>query len=162
MHLATDERIAQSLLRAAREGAVFSNHADPASKLVNAIDGKGQTPLMMACMAGHYPLAKLLLSNGADPLSCDDKSMNVLHFCQEGGNPGCTLLILKNIGLWGRRGPQASQVKAPSNRNRAAVRAAEASGLVNAPDSFGRTPLHYSVYYGSVESTRALIGEIFS
>ena len=162
MHLATCDKIALSLLQAAREGAMFSNGSDPASKLVNSLDAKGRTPLMMSCKAANYPLTKLLLRNGADPLPSDDKRMNVLHYAAEGGNAGITLLLIKSVGLWGKKGPQASQPKAStvSRRSQGVISSEAAARFVNAADLMGRTPLHYSVFYGSLEATRALIGAL--
>jgi ankyrin repeat protein len=67
---------------AARLGAVPALElllADPDVQ-VDSTNGIGQTPLLVACVAGHYDAAMLLLSHGASAAKGDQKGDTALHW----------------------------------------------------------------------------------
>jgi ankyrin repeat protein len=87
---------------------------------VDARDGEGRTPLMVAAAFDSVSVAKLLLSRGADPLARDARSGNrPLDFAAAAGKVEVAKLLL----VHGAR----VQTQAPHN---------------------GETPLHYAALYG--------------
>ncbi|GAX80664.1 hypothetical protein CEUSTIGMA_g8099.t1 [Chlamydomonas eustigma] len=152
-HYAAQEGHAQvlELLTSVTKNAAISNTFDPVAKVINCQNTKGQTSLMLACRGGHFSCVKLLLSNGAIPTMEDVQGLNSLHYSALGMNAGCTLQLLKKVGLWGAAGPQAV---AASNKESNK----ELFSFINGVDAFGRTPLHYAAWVGDAESAVALMG----
>lgn len=100
----------QLLISASKEGAL-SNTFDPTRKALNQADAMGRTPLVLACRGGHFTSVELLLANGADPFTIDARGATPLHHAALAPNGGCVQLLLKQIGLWGPKGPQMAQDK---------------------------------------------------
>ena len=57
----------------------------------DAIDEKGETPLMLAAREGHYEAAKCLLENGADPLAANESAAQAIHHAAGHGERTHTL-----------------------------------------------------------------------
>ena len=57
-----------------------------------------RTPLMLACLNGHYPIATLLLRKGADPNAKDSSGNTPVHYAAAYGWWHCLKLLLKAGG----------------------------------------------------------------
>ncbi len=66
---------------------------------------QGRTPLMLACRGGHFACAQLLIALGASVGGMDRDGFTALHHAALAPSGGCTLLLLKKAGLWGKKGP---------------------------------------------------------
>jgi ankyrin repeat protein len=125
------DSIAAALLQAADyNSAAHGNGEDlnelVGEKLVDAQDGYGRTPLMLACKRGHVGVARALLAHGARQELQDNSGCTALHYASDLMSPGkeksfalCTVLCDAPTGA-----------------------AAGADAALVMQDSWGRTPLH--------------------
>jgi len=103
---------------------------DEDSSLINAVAGRGKTPLHQAVTSGSErtdELVALLLERGADPNARDVTGMTPLH-----------------VAAWW------------TTRSRAGILVGAGSD-VDAQDSFGNTPLHEAALQGRVAMTHFLL-----
>ena len=115
--------------------ACFGGHAGVVETLlefgadVNAPDATGQTPLAMVALKGAIELAPLIISRGANPNVCTDKTlMTPLHLAAQHGY-GAMIAYLASI-----------------------------NGIeINAQDSQKRTALHWLVFLGDMASVASLL-----
>ena len=109
-------------------GDISSNDED----IINARDGSGCTPLLIAAQYGHADLAAFLLKRGADGSAVDSSSDTALHWAAyKGSVPVCGLLLhLHGVG-----------------------------GHIDNIDDFGQTPLHLAAMRGNVEVVQHLLEE---
>jgi ankyrin repeat protein len=100
--------------------------------IINARDGSGCTPLLIAAQYGHADLAAFLLKRGADGSAVDSSSDTALHWAAyKGSVPVCGLLLhLHGVG-----------------------------GHIDNIDDFGQTPLHLAAMRGNVEVAQYLLEE---
>lgn len=75
-------------------------------------NGVGETALMAAVDKGHAPVVQYLLANGANVNACDDHGENTFHEAIEEGRQPILEMLIKDPRL-----------------------------DINAPDTYGRTPL---------------------
>ena len=95
---------------------------------INVQDSTGQTPLHWATVRGSLPVLETLLRNGADPLLADNRGYTVCHVAAQYGQTA----ILYHLALkW--------------------------AVDCDAPDSDGRTPLHWAAYKGFADTIRLLL-----
>ena len=94
----------------------------------------GETPLMLACMAGQRGFVKALLKRGASRTARDVKDNTALHVCASSGQLGCMLLILGKPGRYHLTPEQ-----------------------VDAKDMIGGTPLHRCAADGNLQCCAALV-----
>jgi ankyrin repeat protein len=62
-------------------------------------DKSGQTPLILACKAGHKNVVHVLLSNNVDVLQCDNNGRSPLYFAAREGHLEVTKLLLNIIAI---------------------------------------------------------------
>ena len=100
--------------------------------IIDARDGSGCTPLLIAAQYGHADLAAFLLKRGADGSAVDSSSDTALHWAAyKGSVPVCGLLLhLHGVG-----------------------------GHIDNIDDFGQTPLHLAAMRGNVEVVQYLLEE---
>jgi hypothetical protein len=88
------------------------------------LTSKGASPLLadaqVWCPANHptapawgQSIDKGCRSTQSTPPRTPSQGLNSLHYSALGGNPGCTLMLLKKAGLWGSRGPHSPKPSEP-------------------------------------------------
>ena len=120
------------LADSSNEGNVGSNSGSRSEGIIDARDGSGCTPLLIAAQYGHADLAAFLLKRGADGSAVDSSSDTALHWAAyKGSVPVCGLLLhLHGVG-----------------------------GHIDNIDNFGQTPLHLAAMRGNVEVVQYLLEE---
>lgn len=81
-------------------------NAVPLRKYLNGVNGKGQTPLMLACEGGHDKSVHVLIAAGADVWQIDSNGRTCLHSAALRGHRACVKLVLS-------RATQNPQTKLP-------------------------------------------------
>ena len=61
---------------------------------------RGTTPLMVASLTGHEPVARTLLSKGANLALVDGDGSSALHLSAEQGHLAVTKLLVKAAPIW--------------------------------------------------------------
>ena len=128
-------------------------------ELVNARDGRGNTPLHLAVQELKLESVKRLLAAGADVKAQNALGAGALHFVAYAGSPErdtrsqraamAALLIESgaNVQAVDRRGMTPLHVAAVKGRDELLELLITAKADIKANDSGGRTPLHYAAMY---------------
>lgn len=110
-HIAAEQgnaEVLQLLISTTRDAAV-SNTFSPLAKVINTLNSRSQTALMLACRGGHAAAAELLLDNGAQLFVADVSGCTALHHAalcpppeapqQQGtiARPGCAELVVRHL-----------------------------------------------------------------
>ena len=137
------------------------------SRDVNRRGGSHMTPLHAASVKGHLEVASLLLENGANPNSRDDRGRVPLHRVSQGGQ---LIMEQSSLDIAQLLLNSGADVNAADGGGWTPLHAAARSGyrdFVELLIGFGaildvrnkkqRTPLHLSCGYGKLEISRYLI-----
>ncbi|GAX81490.1 hypothetical protein CEUSTIGMA_g8919.t1 [Chlamydomonas eustigma] len=138
------------------ETAVMTDGPEKARR--NCIDhtnAKHQTALIVACKHGHPDCVEYLVTNGADPMVCDERRHNTcLHFAALYGHSDCVNKLLgsktTSRGDQGRQSTVA-QLICKDEDDTPNIR------FVDRHNGWGLTALHIAVFQGSVHTVRALL-----
>jgi ankyrin repeat protein len=98
------------------------------SSHVYSRDVRGRTPLHIAAMQGNLPFARVLLQNGANPISVDAAGYTALHFASRVHDVDMCRLLLSQSRM-----------------------------IPNISTNIGHTPLHSAVLSGSIQVTQLLL-----
>jgi len=132
---------------------------------VNARNDKGQTPLHIAALVGREDVASLLIANGADINAKDYSGWTPLHAAcaaSRWASGVAKLLILKGADIQATTVAKATTLhEASRGGDPNIVELLIQKGTdVNAVDTYGNTPLHWSVEfgrYGQEETVKRLL-----
>ncbi|GIL46146.1 hypothetical protein Vafri_3196 [Volvox africanus] len=119
-------------------------------KLINRKNAKGQTPLMLACGRGHVTCARLLLDSGAALLLTDATGRSALHHAAL--YPGVDSKGNDCVGLF----LEYMQRRLFLERHKFETHASIIRRHADAPDIYGRTPLHCAAWSGNVRAVHTL------
>eukprot|EP01114_Cavostelium_apophysatum_P017696 TRINITY_DN5318_c0_g2_i1.p1 TRINITY_DN5318_c0_g2~~TRINITY_DN5318_c0_g2_i1.p1 ORF type:complete len:1107 (+),score=298.47 TRINITY_DN5318_c0_g2_i1:102-3422(+) len=127
------------------------------SRVINCRDQFGRTPMMVACSAGSFDCALILLDSGADIECKDTNGMTALHYASYNGRENCVSLLLHFEKIY-RKTSSSDYVNERTDKEKlSALHFASISGhqrvvgllldcgadvIVRASD--GKTPLHYA------------------
>jgi len=100
------EYLVTELLRASRVGdtkkakeVIETMNVNGFKKLINHQNDKGNSSLHRAAKYGHPDIVKLLLENGADPLSTNDLGKTPLTYAIKTGIGSSVELLKQSLGL---------------------------------------------------------------
>ncbi|RYW88246.1 hypothetical protein D7219_12480 [Legionella pneumophila] len=129
------------------------------TSVVDCLNAKGQTPLMLAALQGNVTIAQLLIAGGAQPDRCDHKQLNSLHYAILGKSETVALHVLPLL----RQRHYASQegmtplLYAAQQGMLSVVSAlCSDSNALNQVDSLGRNALHLAALHGHVHVIKYL------
>lgn len=109
--------------------------------LVNEVDRKGRTPLMLACAAGHTEATETLLRLGADRWAADKKHGDTaLHYASRFGHEACVRLLIESSD----RHQQAASIARRSSPT-SLVRSSRRGAYKDVQNDEGFSALHYAV-----------------
>ncbi|KAI8474933.1 MAG: ankyrin repeat-containing domain protein [Monoraphidium minutum] len=126
---------------------VGANSKEALKRLVNLVNFKRCTPLMLAAARGHADVVSWLLEQGAMLLVHDRiRHQTALHYAVEGGHIECVRLLLG-----------AACHAAPSAAGAAAHGQTERQLLLGAGNHAGLTALHYAVHEEQYDAIKLLL-----
>ncbi|MBY0377978.1 MAG: ankyrin repeat domain-containing protein, partial [Gammaproteobacteria bacterium] len=150
--------------------AVMANNYGAVQRLlrrypVDALNARGQTPLMLAASIGSVPLVNLLLKHGAFIDKCDRVGRNSLHYALDSSSVETALLILPLL-----RNPNQADRFGMTPMMKAALKGvvsvmrflAETNHDIHSVDKHGHNALHYAALADQVESIAFLVSHKFS
>jgi len=157
-----DRHTSQRLFNALREGrtealdALLTHHPDK----VNALDGGGRTPLLVAAGGGHTDCVELLLEKGANLEATSLAGETAVHAAAGAGALDMIELLLGlgcSLTVPDRSGTTPLGIAA-ANGKIAAVKLLLANGATaEMEDVCGRTPLFRATAMGSLDVMEALL-----
>lgn len=120
---------------------------------LNQRNGKGFTPLMLACRGGHALVAAYLLREGADPLASDEANRRTaLHYAAAGGHVECLRLLCgEGTVVPGPQGPRRLRDVIVEDMQVSSCR------YIDQRAFGGLTALHFAVVTGNLEAVQALL-----
>ena len=127
--------------------------------LINSFDEKINTPLMYAAAHGFTEIAKLLLSNGANPKLADGMGRNALHIAILHGNTSAARVILDYTAFPDQvtnDGFTPLMIAAHKNNTAVLNRLMPISNLYEV-NVDGANPLHVAATENSLESAKLLL-----
>jgi ankyrin repeat protein len=149
--------------------AIQGNHYDTVAKRlkkyeVNAVNQKGQTPLMLAASQGNLPIINLLLQQGANVDQKDFKGNTALYYALDLPSQAAALTLLslaKDSNPLNRMGVSPLMRAAAQSCLPVIHYLVEKGQEVMAVDDQGLNALHYAALAGKAEVLRYLVNHGF-
>lgn len=114
---------------------------------------RGQTPLLLACEAGHADVTAYLLSEGADPLASDMfHCRTALHFAAMGGHAACVRVLCAEstiVNVDGNPRPLRDVVSTDLQ--------VQTAKYIDQRSVGGLTALHFGAVSGNLETLQVLL-----
>lgn len=127
---------------------------------VNEEDEYGETPLHLACMAGHPNCVKLLLHNGAQVDCQNSNGTTPLHYAARYGRQACVTLLLRNGANVARKDNAhwtPLHYAAINAQTKCAALLIEKGADANALTSDHNSPLHLAASAGVLDCVLLLV-----
>jgi ankyrin repeat protein len=159
----------EDILAAAKTGDRMAVEAAlAAGASVNAVDGKGLsplglsglTPLGLAAAYGHRNVVELLLNQGANISAADVMGQTPLHLAAEYGSADVAALLLEHgagVDVRDKLGSTPLQWAAVEGHKNVASLLIKRGAIVNAQNLGGRTALHLAATEGHKEVVALLL-----
>jgi len=129
---------------------------------LNAVDHKGNTPLLWAVSEGRMDMARLLVDSGANVNVQNYEGISALYLGAERGDLDLCLFLIENgasVNIQTEEGVAPAHIAA-TNGHLEILRALAGHGAhLEITDSVEETPLHYAVRGGQEEVVRFLVME---
>lgn len=133
---------------------------------VNIISKSSKTALIMAVLAGFEEIVKLLMKYGADITTVNNDGKTVFHLAASGPNHKCLLYLCKHPSALLCINERDHQYHTPLHDAVMANEPGQVKRLLvykadlGISDDDGRTALHYTVTYKSLQCTQAIVASV--
>ncbi|HKX62670.1 MAG TPA: ankyrin repeat domain-containing protein, partial [Verrucomicrobiae bacterium] len=139
-------------------GALLDQQTLPLTSGVGPV--RGQTPLALACDAGHKAMAEFLLSRGANPNSVNQARDTPLHLAAKKGFVSVAEVLIRNkaqVDPKNAEGDTPLHSAVEAGQTPMALALLKAGADVNATIAGGQTALHLAAARGNTELVSSLL-----
>lgn len=153
-----------ALHRAASEGSIPRVVAllSGGSVDIDAVDPKGDTPLVLATGKGHAHLARILLNRGANVEVVNEDGATALHIATQNGSTDLAKMLVEagadvEAVMCTALGSRPLHLTADEGHSEVMRVLTEAGADTDSRRSDGATPLFVAMFQGRIDATRELL-----